>query len=386
MERAPTALHRAAAWCAAALFLALVLVGTRTAMRALVPDAESETVSAIPSEAELVDVDDGQTLAPPRAGASAFEAEASVQLPRSARRAVRASGDEPMQKHPACVIEGSVRSVSGLLQQPVELRVEHPTGGTAPTRLVFDRTAADGAGRVASFKLVKPVGGDYVLRPVVLGMFDYDVEPPQRRIGTSTGGADFVVRDDVPHVDLDVLVLGSFGEELPQADLRWRVHRGVPLGIDDLLGGELASMRLEPGRGPELQRVPVTNVLECFVTAEGYRPHRAVIQLVEGQTRHAVGMQPGWGVFLVDMAVGRKLSGQAEPPSGEIRVDGRRVGSTHPSGVTYVETDVVPRELAVLFEGRPAALLRSVPRNRLVARFDHTLLEPAGFVPVRARD
>ena len=120
MERAPTALHRVAAWCAAALCFALVLVGTRTVLRALHPKPEPEPSSSERVETMLDDVAVERGAAAPERAAT-DEAEPPVDSPRNARRAAWAPGDEPMERHAACVIEGTVRSVSGLLQQPVDL-------------------------------------------------------------------------------------------------------------------------------------------------------------------------------------------------------------------------------------------------------------------------
>ncbi len=386
MRRESIALHRAAAWCVAVLAFVLLVVGSRTALRALVPAPDPDPTPSARAETTLREVDDARRLATPEAAEAAAEAGPTRLASRSVRRVARAPGDEPMEQHPACVIEGVVRSVSGLLQQPVELQVDHPTGGTARTRLYFDRATPDSRGRMAPFKLVKPAQGAYVLRAVVLGDFDYTVEPREYRIEQSTSGVEFVVRDDVAHVDLDVLALGTDGAELPAAQLHWRVPRNAEYSIDELIHGGLRSEALEPDGGPELRHVPVTNPLECLVTAQGYRPHRAVTHLFASDRRLEVRMEPGWGIYLVDMGVRTIRPAQSPPLLGEIHVDGRRIGLTDPSGVTYVEADLLPTEFAVLYGGRRAKLLRSVPKDRLVVTIDHNLLEPEGYVPRPARD
>lgn len=386
VSQPPTALHRALAWCAVVLFLALVAVGTRSAVRGLRPEAAPESKSQASFAPTLRDVyasagnavADGTTT-------SAEDLAPSPLVSPDARRALFAPGQEPMERHPACVIEGSVRSLSGALRQPVELQVDHPGGGTARTRLYFDRATADGQGRLAVFKLVKPAGGTYVLRPVVLGDFDYAVEPPVWHIQDSLSGVEFVVRDDVPHVDLDFVALGAGGEELGTARLQWRVYREAELDIEDLIFGGLRTVDLERDRGPELRQVPATSALQCVLTAPGHRPHRFVRDLSAGDQRLEVSLEPGWGIYLVDMGV-RSIRPPQVAPTGEIHVDGRRIGFTEPSGVTYVEAHATPQEFAVYYGARRAALLRKVPTDRLVVTIDHGLLEPDGFVPQPSRD
>jgi hypothetical protein len=385
VSQPPTALHRALAWCAVVLFLALVAVGTRSALRGLRPEPAPESEPQPSVAPTLRDVDVSTRDAVAEAATTSAEDLAPAPLVfRDARRALFAPGQEPMERHPACVIEGSVRSLSGALRQPVELQVDHPNGGTARTRLYFDRATDDGQGRLAVFKLVKPAGGTYVLRPVVQGDFDYAVEPPVWRIGDSMSGVDFVVRDDVPHVDLDVVALGAGGEELA-ARLQWHVYREAEIDIDDLIFGGLRTVELELDRGPELRRVPVSNALQCFLTAPGHRPHRVVRDLFAGDQRLEASLEPGWGIYLVDMGV-RAIRPSQEAPTGEIHVDGRRIGFTAPSGVTYVEASAVPQEFAVYYGARRAALLREVPTDRLVVTIDHNLLEPDGFAPRPSRD
>jgi hypothetical protein len=381
----PTALHRAAAWCAVALGFALVAAGTRSAVRALRPEPEAFSSTRTRESPTLASVDAERD--PVLLGAARVDAAEPTALPqRSTRRALWAPVGEPLERHPALVIEGSVRSVSGALRQPVELRVDHPGGGTARTRLYFDRVAADGRGRVAAFKLVKPEGGTFVLRPVVLGEFEYVVEPPELRLERSTSGVGFLVRDDVPHVDLDVVALDANGAELQQAQLRWRVFRGAEFSIDDLTFGGPQVVELTSDRGPDLLHAPVTHALQCLVTAPGHRPLRLVHSLRAENRRLEVRLEAGWGVYLVDMGLDAQRTSKEPPPSGEIVVDGRRIGFTDPSGVTYVEAHATPQEFAVYFEGRRASLLRNVPTDRLVVRIDHRVLEPAGYVQRPRRD
>lgn len=379
VSASPGTLHRVAAWCAVALGFALVAVGTRSAVRALRPEPGPSSTPETREEPRLAAVEEERDPVPSES-ALVDGPEPIVSPQRSTRRAVWAPGDEPLEKHPALVIEGSVRSVSGALRQPVELQVDHPGGGTARTRLYFDRATSDGHGRVAAFKLVKPEGGTFVLRPVVLGEFEYVVEPPELRLERSTSGVGFLVRDDVPHVDLDVVALDAGGAELHQAQLRWRVFHGAEFSIDDLTFGGPRLLALEQDRGPELLGVPVTNVLQCLVTSPGHRPLRLVHSLRAGDRRLEVRLEAGWGVYLVDMGLNAQRTSKEPPPSGEIVVDGRRIGFTDPSGVTYVEAHATPQEFAVYFEGRRASLLRNVPTDRLVVRIDHRLLEPAGYV------
>jgi hypothetical protein len=111
-----------------------------------------------------------------------------------------------------------------------------------------------------------------------------------------------------------------------------------------------------------------------------------VTHLFAGQRRLEVSMVPGWGTYLVDMGVRTRRPQEEGPFLGEILVDGRRIGSTDPSGVTYLELDATPREFAVLFGGRHARFLRTVPKDRLVVSIDHNLLEPEDYVPLPPED
>lgn len=345
MERAPTPLHRVAAWCTAALAFAVVLVGTRGTYRALRPEARAE-VAEVPREAtELVDVEDQRARdasSAERAADVAIESSGSVArtvpVPVVRRRAVHLPGDEPMEKHPYFVIEGHVCSASGRYRERMVLEVEHPDGAVAKTDLHFDRQAPDGSGWIATFKLIKPAQGGYILRPRLQERWPYAVTPDARVARDSVEGLVFMVRDDVEHVDLDVVVLGAQAQELPRAHARW-----MPTAEAEGFWTFHDLPVLEAGRGPELSGLPVGSKLSWWAVAPGHRPALGEYEVVGGEERLELRLQPGWGAFLVEIVpIG-------DGPIGEVWIDGEYAGPTDPSGITPVDAHEAPHELRVWF-------------------------------------
>lgn len=340
-----TPLHRAAAWCAAVVFFALVAVGTRAVVRGLDPEPAVELADAPSSEVELRDVE-GRRVA----RELGFEGEqvpdtstrdsSPTGVGSSRRSPVWAPGDGPMEKHPYFVFEGTIVSGTGDYRRRVLMEVQHPEGGSAVTELHFDRRVQDGRGWIAPFKLIKPATGAYRLRVRIAHGWQYEIAPREWSVAESTSGLVFHLSDDVEHVDLDVVVVGEDGRDLVEALVD--LHE---VGTDDgrarrppFLGGGLS-----PALGPELEQVPSGTSLDWLAVASGHRPaHGAFVVRPDTRTL-TVRLEPGWGVLLWDM------NAQDAGPQGEVWLDGRYLKPTDPSGRTYVEADTIPDELGVRF-------------------------------------
>jgi hypothetical protein len=322
-----------------ALGVALVAVGTRETLRALAPGTPAEVSETPRAEVELDDVEAGRAGDPaPHAEPEPPLAEVRAAPGGSRRAAIDAQAvDAPLEKHAAVVFEGAVRSASGAFDKPVRLELLDPNGGTATNALYFERETTDGRGVVAPFKLIRLAGGAYVLRPTVADIFEYDVQPAELRLDRSTSGIDFLVRDDVEHLDLDVRVLGPGDLELAQATLEWQVYRGQARPPRER---EFMTTRCTAAQGPELRGVPVDNVLRWRASAQGHQPMLGVASLAPAQRALEIRLRPGWGVFLQDTRLGAS-------PVGEIVLDGRLAGTTDPSGLSYVEAEAAPRVLQV---------------------------------------
>jgi hypothetical protein len=375
MQNAPTALHRVAAWCAAALFFALVAVGTRTVFRALVPGPEPGFAPEVRVEAQLADVEE-----PPRGATGAspdVEASAEVRSESSGtggvRQAIWAPGHEPLEKHPYFEIEGVVHSATGTYRERIALVVEHPGGEVSTKDLHFDRRSPDDGGWIARFKLIKPAQGSYVLRPRRWAEWPYTFEPGQRIVTGSTSDLTFVVRDDVEHVDLVVRVTDTEGNVLEEGVCN------VWLSESDLDPWRMRAPSLRGARGswPDLRHVPVGLRLRWFAGAPGHRPARGEFEVVAGQSSYEIRLEPGWGTYLEEGAPNR-----GEPP-GEVWLDGRCMGPTDPSGSTYVWAHSPPRELRVWFEDHWAFELspRDVNEASHLILRSHRVPHLAGYPP-----
>lgn len=344
MERAPTALHRVAAWCAAALGVALVAVGARQGLRALAPEAEVELGEVARTQTELDDVA-GEPSGERLTRVASTDEPAGARITRGRTHRVAAdprAAAAALERHPAIVLEGRVRSATGRFTQLVELELLGPDGRAGSTTVHFDRTADDGRSLVAPFKLVRAAGGAFVLRPRLTGVFDYEVQPAELRLDRSTSGIEFLVRDDVEHVDLDVIVRGAGEVELPKATLQWQVYRGQ---VQPPRYKELRGTFCSGGIGPELRGVPVTTVLRWRVSVAGHLPMLATTSLTQGQRALEIRLQPGWGVYVQDWNRGTDSV-------GEIVLDDRVLGTTDPSGLSLVVAEAPPRVLQVWFGDR----------------------------------